>query len=1104
MVVDDNVNCGGSRKRKRVSRKRKLVVNENVEVRSLEEGFLGSWNSGTVIRCGRQQRHVRYDNILEDDGSDYVVDVVTVSAVLDGEGVSSTDRSERGIIRPIPPLVDISKWDLPFALCVDVNHEEAWWEGVVFDQCNGMEERSIFFPDLGDEMKIKFQQLRITQDWDEVSESWKPRGKWVFLELIEECDRVSYVPVSIKQIYYDVRNRDDFVRIKEWTCSNKDLWREPVVEVIGDYNSLTLSEVFQALKLPGNLLIETLEPKANVVSTNVKVDEANNSCMAPDSNIIFPEKETMVQEECVSPVQEVMAEYQEEISGTPCNEKNREGKRTRSRNIHWQPVEVPEVQYCPDVIEQYAFGCESKTIRELLKDNVRKHLAYLGWTIESTEDKEYPGRPRRYRYKPPVDDTQDQEVFNSLLKACNYLQKGSSTPCPQQSQDQDVWAVLAAPPSLSVKDLVEPEYCPEAIVKFYLYTIENRLDDKRKWRLRATKHLLAEGWILEYPSKNRRRALYKSPQNNRLETLQDACRVYLKATIPRWIVSGMRRTLDIAAITEEGVDNDDILECVTQLLGKEPEFNIIDASPARRSTENTRHKHLKTSRGTPTKGMQNRSPTHVVQPCKRAQKVPAPSQSLPKPQNVISWLIDRNILVTRSKVFYRANRGRDPPVAEGRLIRDGIKCSCCQEIYGLNGFATHATGSDDCCRPSGNIFLKDGRSLLDCQIEVMHDDRTSETTDKPTTDLCDDENENSCSVCQSGGDLILCDQCPSAFHKECLGLEDIPDGDWFCPLCHCPNCCKSTTGRTEEGQFLTCSQCEHKYHVGCVRNRMTDQSRRHPEQWLCGKECEQIYAGLHKLLGKPVSVGATDNLTWTLLKFVNSESSDVGNTTDDFLAECYSKLSVAVSVMHECFEPVNSPSSTRDLAEDIIFSRWSKLPRSNYQGFYTILLERNEELISVANIRVYGEKVAEIPLVGTRFQYRRLGMCRILMNELEKMLMKLGVKRLVLPAVPDTLETWTKSFGFVKMTSSERSQFLDHIFLDFPETIMCQKVLTRSPSPDSDLTSEIQPKAPDVLSVKCRIEFDKSSSASEEEHAEKIHKRKRISCIEEGKQMVEY
>jgi len=35
-------------------------------------------------------------------------------------------------------------------------------------------------------------------------------------------------------------------------------------------------------------------------------------------------------------------------------------------------------------------------------------------------------------------------------------------------------------------------------------------------------------------------------------------------------------------------------------------------------------------------------------------------------------------------------------------------------------------------------------------------------------------------------------------------------------------------------------------------------------------------------------------------------------------------------------------------------------------------------------LRVLGDKVAEVPLVGTRFQYRRHGMCRILMDELEK------------------------------------------------------------------------------------------------------------------------
>ena len=40
------------------------------------------------------------------------------------------------------------------------------------------------------------------------------------------------------------------------------------------------------------------------------------------------------------------------------------------------------------------------------------------------------------------------------------------------------------------------------------------------------------------------------------------------------------------------------------------------------------------------------------------------------------------------------------------------------------------------------------------------------------------------------------------------------------------------------------------------------------------------------------------------------------------------------------------------------------------------------------SFRVYGKKVAEIPLVGTRLQYRRHGMCRILMDELEKVMHK--------------------------------------------------------------------------------------------------------------------
>ena len=46
------------------------------------------------------------------------------------------------------------------------------------------------------------------------------------------------------------------------------------------------------------------------------------------------------------------------------------------------------------------------------------------------------------------------------------------------------------------------------------------------------------------------------------------------------------------------------------------------------------------------------------------------------------------------------------------------------------------------------------------------------------------------------------------------------------------------------------------------------------------------------------------------------------------------------------------------------------------------------------------------------------------------------MERLVLPAVPSVLNTWTTSFGFSKMTDSERLMFLDCCFLDFQDIVM--------------------------------------------------------------------
>ena len=112
-------------------------------------------------------------------------------------------------------------------------------------------------------------------------------------------------------------------------------------------------------------------------------------------------------------------------------------------------------------------------------------------------------------------------------------------------------------------------------------------------------------------------------------------------------------------------------------------------------------------------------------------------------------------------------------MAEGWITRDRIKCSCCREVFSLSRFEAHAGSSYR--RSAANIFLEDGRSLLECQMQVIRDITgrgfKKESCSRKKSSKHHYENDYICSVCHYGGDLVLCDQCPSSFHKSCLGLK---------------------------------------------------------------------------------------------------------------------------------------------------------------------------------------------------------------------------------------------------------------------------------------------------------------------------------------------
>lgn len=47
------------------------------------------------------------------------------------------------------------------------------------------------------------------------------------------------------------------------------------------------------------------------------------------------------------------------------------------------------------------------------------------------------------------------------------------------------------------------------------------------------------------------------------------------------------------------------------------------------------------------------------------------------------------------------------------------------------------------------------------------------------------EHEEFCRVCLRNGEMLICEGCPAVFHLGCLDppLKQVPDTDWFCPIC---------------------------------------------------------------------------------------------------------------------------------------------------------------------------------------------------------------------------------------------------------------------------------------------------------------------------------
>ncbi|KAF6149974.1 hypothetical protein GIB67_008695, partial [Kingdonia uniflora] len=291
-------------------------------------------------------------------------------------------------------------------------------------------------------------------------------------------------------------------------------------------------------------------------------------------------------------------------------------------------------------------------------------------------------------------------------------------------------------------------------------------------------------------------------------------------------------------------------------------------------------------------------------------------------RTVLAWLIDSGTVAVNQSVWYVDYKNRTA-LLEGKITREGVFCSCCSKVRTVLEFEAHAGGgggSNGVGQTYQNIVFKTADTAKSLmQCQIEAWDRQGESA-------------------RIGYSIVDC----------CHGNEDDRSDD-VCGVCG------------DGGKMICCDGCFYStYHFRCMEL--------------------EVFEKLQKLIGtkNELSLG----LSWTLIRRLDQESNIPINTMLK-RTEFNSKLAVVLSLMDECFMPTFDRRSGINMIQSVLYNCGSNFNRLNYRGFYTAILERGDEIISAASIRIHGTKLAEIPFVGTSTINRGKGMCRQLLKSVE-------------------------------------------------------------------------------------------------------------------------
>ncbi|KAL8129792.1 hypothetical protein V2J09_018947 [Rumex salicifolius] len=413
---------------------------------------------------------------------------------------------------------------------------------------------------------------------------------------------------------------------------------------------------------------------------------------------------------------------------------------------------------------------------------------------------------------------------------------------------------------------------------------------------------------------------------------------------------------------------------------------------------------------------------------------------------VLSWLLYTDTIYLNEIIQYR-NMKDETVVKDGMITRDGILCRCCNKAFSLSRFNTHA--GLEINRLYSNLFMDSGQPFTLRLLEAWSTEYKARKAGLRALQSDEfDQNDDSCGLCGDGGELLCCDKCPSTFHQSCLSTEELPEGSWYCASCTCWICGNLVDDEDSSAHCgFKCYQCEHKF---CLEKLGVDRVFSNP--WFCSASCEEVHAGLHSRVALYNII--TDGFSWSVLKCIQDDQNVLSAHQLAFKAECNSKLAVALTIMEECFVSMVDSRTGIDMIPQVVYNWGSEFPRLDYHGFYTVVLEKDDVLISVASIRVHGVELAEMPLVATCSKYRRKGMCRRLINAVEQMLISFKVEKLIVAAIPDLVETWTVGFGFVPVEEEEKKSLNKINLMVFPGTVVLKKTLYSGQAGAGPVSSE--------------------------------------------------